>query len=80
MKKLQGQLKDTNTQLEEEQRQREEQHMMATKAEKRANDMQLELEELRAKVEQVYPSLTSSLHLLVQQIVQFPLLFRSRGR
>ena len=46
-------MKESIAQFEEEQRQREEQHLMATKAEKRANDMQLELEELRGKVEQV---------------------------
>ena len=46
-------MKETIAQLEEEQRQRDEQHGMVTKAEKRANDMQLELEELRGKMEQV---------------------------
>ena len=50
---LQAQLKELNGMYEEEQRQREEQHDMATRAEKRGNDLQLEMEELRASIEQV---------------------------
>ena len=38
---------------EEEQRARDEQHELANKAERRANDLQLEIEELRANLEQV---------------------------
>ena len=37
----------------DEQKLRDEQHDMATKAEKRANDLQLEIEEIRAQLEQV---------------------------
>lgn len=50
---LQAQLKELNAAYEEEQRQRDEQHNMAARAEKRANELQLEIEELRASVEQV---------------------------
>ena len=42
-----------NVLYEEEQRLREEQHELTTKAEKRANDFNLEIEELKAQVEQV---------------------------
>ena len=52
-KKTQVQLKELSSQLDEETRQREEQHALATKAEKRANDLTLELEELKANLEQV---------------------------
>ena len=48
---LQNQIKELNSMLEDEQRQRDEQRELASKAEKRANDFQLELEELRAKQE-----------------------------
>ena len=37
----------------DEQKLRDEQHDLATKAEKRANDLQLEIEEIRAQLEQV---------------------------
>ena len=53
-KKYQQQVKDLTGQYEDEQRQREEQHALAAKAEKRVNDMTLELEELRTANEQVY--------------------------
>lgn len=53
MKKLQQQVKDLNARLDEEIRQREEQHQLATKAEKRANDLTVEVEELRSNNEQV---------------------------
>ena len=46
-------MKELNGAYEEEQRQRDEQHEMATRAEKRANELQLEIEELRASLEQV---------------------------
>ena len=52
-KKTQTQLKELSSQLDDETRQREEQHALATKAEKRANDLTLELEELKANLEQV---------------------------
>ena len=52
-KKYQQQAKELAGQYEDEQRQREEQHALAVKAEKRANDMNMELEELRAANEQV---------------------------
>ena len=39
---------------EDEQRQRDEQHELAVKAEKKANEFQLELEELRTTLEQVH--------------------------
>ncbi len=39
--------------MEEEQRQREEQHILASKAEKRANDLSVEVEDLRGSLEQV---------------------------
>lgn len=38
---------------EEEQRLRDEQHELVNKAERRANDLQLEIEELRTNLEQV---------------------------
>ena len=53
VKKIQQQLKELSNRLEEEQHQREEQYLLATKAEKRANDLTLELEELRTNLEQV---------------------------
>ena len=53
MKKLQQQVKDLNARLDEEIHQREEQHQLATKAEKRANDLTIEVEELRSNNEQV---------------------------
>ena len=37
----------------DEQKLRDEQHDLATKTEKRANDLQLEIEEIRAQLEQV---------------------------
>ena len=60
---MQTQLKDTSAMLEEEQRQRDEQHGLATKAEKKANDLQLELEELRGQVEQVSAVLNQTISL-----------------
>ena len=39
---------------EDEQRNREEQHQLATKAERRANELALEVEEIRAQLEQVW--------------------------
>lgn len=56
LKKTQTQLKEINGLLEEEVRQREEQHLLATKAEKRSNDLTLELEEIKANLEQVRES------------------------
>ena len=52
-KSLAQQLKELNTLYEDEQRTRDEQHQIATKAEKRANDLGLEVEEIRAQMEQV---------------------------
>ena len=46
-------MKDINSRLDEEIHNREEQHNLATKAEKRANDLTLEVEELRSNHEQV---------------------------
>ena len=53
MKKLQAQVKDLNGRIDEETRQKDEQHQLATKAEKRANDLTVEVEELRSSTEQV---------------------------
>ncbi len=53
VKALQAQLKEITGLYEDEQRQRDEQHDLALKAEKKANEFQLELEELRTSVEQV---------------------------
>lgn len=53
VKKLQQQSKDLNSRIDEEIRQREEQHQLANKAEKRANDLTVEIEELRSNVDQV---------------------------
>lgn len=55
-KKLQAQVKDLNGRIEEETRQKEEQHQLAAKAEKRANDLTIEVEELRSNAEQVRDS------------------------
>ena len=59
------QLKELNSLYEDEQRTREEQHQAATKAEKRANDLALEVEEIKAQLEQVeivyHTSVSSSL-------------------
>ena len=52
-KSLTQQLKEVNALYEDEQRTRDEQHQLATKAEKRANDLQLEVEEIKAQLEQV---------------------------
>lgn len=52
-KNSQAQLKEMNGLYEEEQRLREEQHGMTVKAEKKANDLHLEIEELKAQLEQV---------------------------
>lgn len=49
----------------DEQKLRDEQHDLATKAEKRANDLQLEIEEIRAQLEQV--SMCSILFMYVTQ-------------
>ncbi len=49
----QGQLKDLNALYEDEQKLREEQHQATTKAEKKANDLNLEMEEIKAQLEQV---------------------------
>ncbi len=54
VKSLQAQLKEINGLYEDEQHQRDEQHELALKAEKKANEFQLELEELRTSVEQVH--------------------------
>lgn len=48
-----GQLKDLNALYEEEQKLREEQHDATTRAEKKANDLNLEIEEIKAQLEQV---------------------------
>lgn len=53
VKKLQAQVKDLNGRIDEETRQKDEQHQLATKAEKRANDLTVEVEELRSSTEQV---------------------------
>ena len=47
------QVKEINSLYEDEQHNREEQHQLATKAEKRANELALEVEEIRAQMEQV---------------------------
>lgn len=52
-KSSQAQLKEMNGLYEEEQRLREEQHDITVKAEKRANDLNLEIEEVKAQLEQV---------------------------
>jgi hypothetical protein len=52
-KSLTQQLKEVNALYEDEQRTRDEQHQLATKAEKRANDLSLEGEEIKAQLEQV---------------------------
>ena len=52
-KSLTQQLKEVNALYEDEQRTREEQHQLATKAEKRANELALEVEDIRAQLEQV---------------------------
>lgn len=53
LKTTAAQLKEISGLYEEEQRARDEQHELVTKAERRANDLQLEIEELRANLEQV---------------------------
>lgn len=52
-KNSQAQVKEINSLYEEEQRLREEQHNISIKSEKRANDLNLEIEELKAQLEQV---------------------------
>lgn len=52
-KSLTQQLKEVNSLYEDEQRSREEQHLMSTKSEKRANELTLEVEDIRAQLEQV---------------------------
>ena len=52
-KSLQAQLKEITGLYEEEQRSRDEQHELLTRAEKKSSDLSLELEELKASVEQV---------------------------
>lgn len=52
-KSLQAQLKEISGLYEEEQRSRDEQHDLLTRAEKKASDLSLEIEELKASVEQV---------------------------
>lgn len=52
-KSLGQQLKEANALYEDEQRTRDEQHQLATKAEKRANELALEIEDIRAQLEQV---------------------------
>ena len=59
-KSLTQQLKEVNSLYEDEQRTRDEQHQMATKAEKRANDLALEVEDIRAQLEQVSSYLYTS--------------------
>lgn len=56
-KNLSQQLKEVNGLYEDEQRTRDEQHQLATKAEKRANELGLEVEEIRAQLEQVQNAL-----------------------
>lgn len=53
VKSLSAQLKEISGLYEDEQRQRDEQHNLATKAEKRANEMSIELEDARTQTEQV---------------------------
>lgn len=53
VKSLNAQLKEINGLYEEEQRQRDEQHDQATKAEKRANELGIEVEDIRSQLEQV---------------------------
>lgn len=52
-KSSQAQLKEMNSLYEEEQRLREDQHEVLVKSEKRANDLNLEIEEVKAQLEQV---------------------------
>lgn len=52
-KNSQAQLKEMNSLYEEEQRVREEQHGALVKAEKRANDFNVESEDMKAQLEQV---------------------------
>lgn len=53
-KSLQAQLKEISGLYEEEQRSRDEQHDLLTRAEKKSNDLSLEVEELKTSIEQVY--------------------------
>lgn len=53
-KSLQAQLKEISGLYEEEQRSRDEQHELLTRAEKKASDLSLEVEELKTNIEQVY--------------------------
>ncbi len=53
MKSLSAQLKEISGLYEEEQKQRDEQHTLATKAEKRANELSIEVEDARTQAEQV---------------------------
>ena len=52
-KSLQAQLKEISGLYEEEQRSRDEQRDLLTRAEKKANDLSLEIDELKTSVEQV---------------------------
>ena len=52
-KSLAQQVKEINRLYEDEQHNREEQHQLATKTEKRANELALEVEEICAQMEQV---------------------------
>ncbi len=54
VRSLQAQLKEINRLYMDEQHQRDEQHQLALKAERKANEFQLELEELRTSVKQVH--------------------------
>lgn len=67
-KKLQAQVKDLNGRIEEETRQKEEQHQLAAKAEKRANDLTIEVEELRSNAEQVRESYYASFYVIFMKI------------
>ena len=52
-KSSQAQLKEMNGLYEEEQKLREEQHNLTVKSEKKASDLHLEMEEIKAQLEQV---------------------------
>ncbi len=53
VKSLSAQLKEISGLYEEEQRQRDQQHTLVTKAEKRGNELAIELEDIKTQLEQV---------------------------
>ena len=59
-----GQLKELNSLYELEQKLREEQHEISIKAEKRANDLNLEVEDVKIQMEQVSGSIIAGIFQL----------------